>query len=212
MSTRSEWLCDTSELNRICAALSRVTGMAQMEILENEVAAILQRALSRTKSARAQQIREAYAKKTWTHLDKKRYYLKNRYPDELWARIVEARKETLRKRLQRRGLSKQSWEMLAQAMGMTIAAPAFVKNANVNGRKFRENVLANKGTSRDKPFIEGTNRAPSVDTPGAAGRSALQGAISGRVKFFEKNLAEGVFRDVREIAAKYPGMKVAGTA
>lgn len=197
---------DSTKFNACIIQLAKLTGQDLSSVVEAEVAAILQKTLSRTVAAKAGSIRSNYEKRKWTTFRGQRVFIHKTHSPEVAAGLAAQQKEGIKRRLQRRGLSKQTWLHLARAVGVTISAPGYVSKANVNGHTNAGNVRARKGSPGVKFFIEVTNAGPSVDTPGAKGRSALESAIKGRVKFFETNLKKGVFDEISKVARAYPGL------
>jgi hypothetical protein len=138
---------------------------------------------------------------------RKTYWLENRYPDALWARIEAARKKSLHRKIKARGLSKQSWWLLAARAGLQINAPGFVKKAVASTTlTYPENFTARQVNRRDEVGIFFSNAQPTV--PWAGGQRALRKAINGRVGFFRRNLKLGVFKDMKKIAVAYPGLRI----
>lgn len=136
------------------------------------------------------------------------YYLRNRYPNALWSAIAARRKASLARAIKARGLAKKSWWEIANALGITITVPSYVTKAVAStGRDYAGNVAVKLFRTKGKLGITITNSQPTVNAIGGA--RALQRAIDGRTKFFIQNVAHGVFKDVAQIARKYPGMKAA---
>ena len=135
------------------------------------------------------------------------YYLGNRYPNDLWELLVGDRVSRVTKAIKARGLSKGSWYRLAKTFGVPINVPAYAKNAIAHTGRTYDDVSSSRRGSGGAFSLHVINAQPTVQTPGAKGRGALQSAISGRVKYFERNVSKKVFESAAAIAKRYPGMK-----
>lgn len=217
-------MADLSNLNVAIAAIVKASGASFETVVENETAKILEACVKATPAAKVANIRARIENQEFGFYDTreftpkrpskapvskngyKRYYLLNRYPAALWKIIAAQRKADLQSRVRARGLTKQSWFMLAQAFGLVLNVPGYVANALPrNGKSHPENVVAQKIRENGRVIFRGTNAMPILKWVG--GRRILNRAIAGRVKFFETNLRKGVFDDIEQIAAKYPGIK-----
>jgi len=225
---------DTRNMNRAIAAISRFSGVAHEEVIEEEAGKILEAAVRLTPAAKMQKIKAHYASlgNSWvtespelytpvspsgishrakvkvTKTGKIRYDMSHRYPDALWAAITGERKTRLEAALRARGLSKNAWLMLGQAAGITVKAPGYVKQAIPStGKVHPENATARKTRPSGRYGIFFETIQPTLITIG--GHRILQRAINGRVKYFERNLKLGVFKDLKKIAARYPGLTIA---
>lgn len=158
------------------------------------------------------------------YLDGKKQGLYNRargvymhFGKEKWARISRQKRTILKLKLLAVGLTKQSWWLLAQKMGYDVDAPEYVKTALPSRNRAKVNPWNNVSIRRDEPKngrygIELTNKMPLLDVPhGPQGIRAFFAAIAGRIGFFKRNLANGVYSDAAQIAKKYPGIKVSTT-
>lgn len=110
-----------------------------------------------------------------------------------------------------RGATKASWVQIADDLGIELkAVPSYVRSAiprpgprkDGTGRKFQ---------SADQFFIELQN-ANQILIGRLDGAGMLQRAVSGRIKFFETNMAKGAFNDIAKTIKKYPGVSMFGTA
>jgi hypothetical protein len=103
------------------------------------------------------------------------------------------------------GRGAQSWVQIGNALGLSVNAPAYVRNAPPFKGTPHINGVAKKVRSADSLFIEMKNFAPillgTID-----GNRILQTSINGRSKYFDQKLRRGVFDDVKEIARAYPGL------
>ena len=204
---------DTSNFNRAIKDIARYSGASLGDVIEHEAGKVLEAAVRYTPAAKIAAIKDKFSKSELWMGDagngKKLYDLRHRYPDRIWQTIEAKRKASLQKKLRARGLSKQSWYLLAAELGLVIKVPGFVPKALArSGKTHPENFTARRLRTRAGAGIYFANRQPTVQTPAVRGRSALQRAINGRAAFFRRNLAAGVFRDVKKIAAKYPGCRV----
>lgn len=198
---------DTSNLNRACVALAQSAGVPMESVVDYESEKIIEAAIRYTTGATVAKITTDVSKKEWTTLDGKRYALENRYPDAVWSRITSHLKKGLQRRIKARGLSKQSWLKLAEAVGLKVKAPGFVAKAIPStGQTYPGNAQARRVRVRGRSAIFFTNSQPTVQSPYAKGRSALQRAITGRTKYFATNLKKGVFSEIQKIARAYPGL------
>lgn len=135
------------------------------------------------------------------------YYLRNRYPDNLWALISARRKASLASKLAARGLAKRSWIDLGKKLGLNIDAPGYAASAIAStGKLYPEDTRVSFKREAGKLSISIENSQPTVVKIGGA--RALQRAIEGRVKLFMRNIALGTFQDIKKIAARYPGVKI----
>lgn len=205
---------DTTNFNRMVKKLARITpGVSLQRVLEHEVAAVMEKTISGTKTATVAKIRTAAEKRRAGRHDvgngRKIYFYDNRYPDALWKRIAAQRKASLQRKLKARGLSKRSWMALAQAAGLKVTAPAFVGKATPSDGKNYDAVNYRTRRIRRGPRygIWVSNAQPTVQTFNAGGRRALARAINGRVRYFETNLKKRVFEQVQTIARAYPGFR-----
>ena len=117
------------------------------------------------------------------------------------------------------GLARQSWIQIADDIGIrledvpggTISAAGLAKARRAiatNGRSYKSGEARELGEAR-RFTIRLTNNLPygrkiSLDR-------VLVGAIQGRVKFFERNVALGVFKSLEKTLKAYPGVRLAYT-
>lgn len=142
------------------------------------------------------------------------YNLTNRYPDQLWAKIVEARGKRLKDSIRARGLSKRTWFAIARALGYEVTAAGFVKKAVPSSPKVSESqylggMRVKRIASRGFIAVHIENAQPTINKIG--GDRILQRAINSRVRFFARNLALGVFNSAKAVAKKYPGIRVSSS-
>lgn len=133
------------------------------------------------------------------------------WSDERWARYQaydrqanELRKDP-KEAKKARGLSKQSWLQIAQDLGLTLDAPAYVTNARPSNGKTYKNGVARKFLEVAAAYIEITNDNPIVVRK-LDGWGVLNRALSIRRRAFEIDCAKGVFSDIATRAKRYPGI------
>ena len=179
------------------------------QITDYEVSKVLERAVEGTGKMDASKVVHNYEMQLFTTFEGKKYFLLNHYPNSLWHSPDEHRKASLAKKLAARGLSAQSWYIIARKLGYEIEAPAYVKNASYNGEDTGRDAMIERGYSQNDAYgVTLTNSMPILrfDPPG--GFRALFTAIAGRLGYYRQNLAHGVFQDAEEIARAYPGIEV----
>ena len=226
---------DTSEFSAMCRQLSQISAASQQKILDAEVAKVLEAAVRHTPAAkvsamRARQEQARYSAQPASLYTPRspsgrrhragvkptkrgfiRYHLANRYPAELWKKIVTRRKASLARKIRARGLARRSWLMIADALGLKIAVPSYVKGAvATTGKNYATNVSVGRRRSVAGVGITIVNSQPTVNLPNVGGAAALQKAINGRVNYFAQNLKRGVFRSAQRIAKAYPGVSWQG--
>ena len=178
----------------------------QQRVIDYEVARIMEKALQGTKAATVAGIRKNHAEKQWTTFNQKHYKLSWRFPNPLWKDISEMRKRVLQKKLAARGLSKRTWSELGISFGQHVKAPEYVYNAVSHGHTGARNVGSIRQPSTKGYGLVITNSSPLLQFSDA--RRAFFSAVAGRRLFYERNVAMGVFNDLKQVAKKYPGMLV----
>jgi hypothetical protein len=103
----------------------------------------------------------------------------------------------------RRGLAKQSWLFIAEAMGLSIKVPDYVRNAKVEGVDLRSNVSAQVTKSPTRIVYEGRNSSPVTNSPGARGKAAIAAALRGRTKLIRDAIAGKVGHAADAVRRKY---------
>lgn len=198
---------DTTGFDRAIRDIARLSGASVEKVVAAESEKVLESAIRSTPAARAGRIRASHRTRTHVRHEGKTYNLKWRVPTAVWSAIQAKRKRSLRARLAARGLAKQSWLKLAHAEGLRASAPGFVSKAVAStGKEYPGNFSAAR-LGRGGTFgIRFKNAQPTVQTPSVRGRRIIAKAIAGRRKFFERNLREGVFSDLKAIRFKYPGV------
>lgn len=179
------------------------------EVVDYEVSKIVETALARTDAATVNSIRDSQKTRLWATVGEKKYKLTNRYSNAVWKKIEQARKDSFLRKIAARGLAKKAWLNLARLIGFDISSPGYVRSA-----KRRGGGEAGEGSSVQRSVPDAayglTITQNSPLNPWASARQAFFSAVVGRRKFFEQNLARGVFRDMAAAAKKYPGLVVKG--
>lgn len=195
----------TRDFNRMLEEFERIDPSVEFRTVVREVAIrVIAGALRRTAAASVAGIRADAGSREWITLDGKVYKLSNRFPDRVWGRIQRRRTDDLNKRLNARGLSKQSWLHQARDLGGNIQVPNFVDRANYKGQQYP--VDANHRESRGGANYSLTilNSSPIVQNAG--GQNALISAMAAETRYFYTLLQKGAFRTASSRASKYPGI------
>lgn len=214
---------NTAQINAMFEQLSQLSATTHEKVVKSEVGSILEKTIQNTRAASATKIRKQYERFVPLGIDAYSpkqmrkfgrliggrnllYYMENRYPNALWSRLKDRRAALIRTKLAARGLSKQSWLQVGDALGIKVDAPEYVRNARATTGQIYENVKASSKVSSGKIEITFSNGQPTVNAIG--GGQALKRAIQGRIKYFENNAEHSVFADVKQIARAYPGLKI----
>jgi hypothetical protein len=174
-------------------------------IVEYEVVKVLEKTLAGTDAATVNSIRGNFQAQQWTTFNGRRYNLDWHFPNGLWNSISAARKANLQRRLAARGLAKRSFHALGLSLGYDIDAPAYVKGAVTRNHTSAENVSSRKETTSAGFGVRIEDHSPLLQYTGA--KRAFFAAVAGRVRFFTTNVAKGVFNDLKQVTAKYPGLR-----
>ena len=186
-------------------ARMRQGSATKREIIRNEVRAVLQKTVETVKVSNEAKIRASQESHTWMTLDSKRYYLLNRYPNELWSKMKDKTRKAEATRIQSIGWGARAWFELAVSLGLSINGGR-AETAKIAGKDARTYVSSTQEDTGDSFGI--TVRNASRLQAWINGRAAFFSAIAGRLGFYRQNLKHGVFSDLKAVAAKYPGMKV----
>lgn len=217
---------DTSSFNAMIGEIARKGNVTEEEVLVSEVGKILEATIRNTKTASVTSIRATSENSEFSMQPESlytpksgregvnvtkggfiAYYLRNRYPNALWAAMSARRKTSLIAKLKARGLARKSWLDIARKLGLRIQFPGYVANAVAStGKEYPQNTRVSFQRRTGKLQINFENSQPTVNKIG--GGQALQRAVDGRYKFFLRNLALGTFDSVAKIARQYPGIKV----
>jgi len=180
--------------------------VTQQQIIDFEVGKIIEGALEKTDTATVASITESMDKRQWITVDGKPLRIDNRYRPSLRSAVRSAVAASRRRKLGARGLAKRSWLALAQAMGQMVRSPAYVQRAEAPNHTSAENVNVQRSPSSGKYGVAISNKSPLLRWTGA--RQAFFAAVAGRRKFFDQNLARGVFNKLSTVAKKYKGLIV----
>jgi hypothetical protein len=205
---------DTRKFNALVRDLARNTGRTIPQIIESETKAILERALALTKSAKSGKIRADTNTSEWITLpNKKRAKRAWRLSAKDWAHVQKRNREKLAKLLAARGLSKKQILGVGDQLGMRLSGvPDYVRRA-VSTDKDHRNAVNSKATRKRSPFtyaVQFIIKYPLAFFKEVGLASAVNRAIAGRVKFFQRNVKEGVFKSQAAIARAY-GARVTTT-
>jgi hypothetical protein len=193
--------------------LSRLSGVSFQDIIRAETKSILQAAVKKTVAAQVKLIEQRVRKRTARTYGSMTYLMEGsvhapkgwRLLDPVWAGIQMQIKNSIQRRKAARGLAKKGWVQVAQSLGIDINAPGFVVKATTPNGDYPQNATASEQTDGKGFYIQVTNSR----TYDGSVLDAIRAAMRGRTNFFKKNLRLGVFKKTSEIAARYPGLKVA---
>ncbi len=214
---------DTRQFNQMCRQFAKEVNVPLPAVLKAEVGKVLETAVKYTASAKVSKItkryedfvpmgQDAYSPKRIRRFGNLIgpnliYYMQNRYPRELWSRLLARRRELIARKRAARGLAKQSWLQLADALGVPISVPGYVNTAIPSTGQTYKNVSVSEKATDKGAEISISNAQPTINAIGGAG--ILQRATDGRSKYFYENMKRGVFNSLKEVARAYPGMKIA---
>ncbi len=186
-------------------------------LIRAEAAAVMIAALNRTRAASVPKIRAAVNDREWVTFGGKRYKVGVssgagwRLPDPLWGQIEAYRQQQTAIKLAARGLSKQSWLLLAKTIQPALAtAPAYVAAANYKGRQYPGNVRVTEEHSPAGFILTTFNASPVVQFAGGAW--AILGAMQSRIAYFRRNMRARRFETLATRARAYPGIWVTEAA
>jgi hypothetical protein len=191
-------------LMRAFDEIARTAGVTYEEVVKSETQKILEAASKYTVAAKVKLITENAKTKPVRTLNGKRYYMKNRYPDALWAALQSQITTSIKRRQDARGLSKKSWLQIAEKLGFDISVPGYVAAATTRGGDYPENAQARENREGSDFSITLSN----ARTYSSSIYDAIRKAMNGREKFFKENMKAGVFKNIANIAAKYPGLNL----
>jgi len=165
----------------------------------------LEKALAGTTVATKASINDSIKRTDYTTVDGKVYKLTNRYPDRVWGKIKAKQAASLARKVAAIGWARKSWYALGILIGQPIAAKGSDR-ATVPGRQATDNVSATGTESEGDYTLKIQNDSPLMRW--TDGRRAFFAAVAGRTGFFKRNLAHGVFNDLKAVQAKYPGLRI----
>lgn len=202
------------EFTRFCQDMHSMLGNSApdlRDLVDHEIARVLEKALQNTDEADRQKIRERVKNRSVFRIGGKRYITnfrgkRQRVPDAIWAEIEQKRRRSLLRKLAKVGLTKQSFFLLAAKLGQEIKAPGYVMNAKSEFKN--PEVQANVSIAREgagaKYGVMVHNGAPLLRWTN--GRAAWFGALAGRIGFYHQNVKRGVFNKVETVMKKYRGL------
>ena len=213
---------DASQFNRAMEGLSELTGKSMKKVIKNELAKILEKTKKGTKPASAQKINERFDLREGQKPSERligRVTLngrgrnvksikptmwvsgrKVRNPD--WVLLLKKLKEEKKYAKNSRGLAKATWLKQAKDMGIVLKHPAYVAKAYKKLGRAATRTSAKEYKRR--PYVilvKNTARVPMIKEVGGYG--AFVRAMNGRQKFFETNVAKGVFKKAESVVEKY---------
>lgn len=202
-----------SDFTRAMRDLASITGLSFQDIIRAETKSILEAASKKTVAAQVKLIEQRVRGRVARTYGGKTYLMEGsayaprgwRLPDAVWSGIQTQIKNGIKRRKDARGLSKKSWLQAAQSLGLDISVPGYVAKATTPSGDYPQNATASEQTEGRGFHIQVTN----ARTYSSSVLDAIRAAMRGRTNFFKKNLRLGVFKKTSEIAAKYPGLKVA---
>lgn len=202
-----------SDFTRAMRDMAKMTGVSFQDIIRSETKSILEAAAKKTTAASVKLIETRAKEKVARTVNEKTYLLPGsahapkgwRVSDTVWKALQQQIKSGIKRRKEARGLSKKSWMQVAEKLGMQISVPGYVSKATTTGGDYPNNTSATEIIQGRNFFIQLMNER----TYSYSVLDAIRAAIRGRTNFFKKNMRLGVFQKTSEIAAKYPGLKVA---
>jgi len=134
------------------------------------------------------------------------------WSDARWAKYQVRERERLameqkryREALDARGLAHKTWNQIAEALGLDLKIPQWVKSAKDPRGVSRQEGLAAKIIDQAVCIVEIVNRNPLV-VGKLDGEAILAGALRDREKAFMIDVEKGVFEDMERRAKRYPGI------
>jgi hypothetical protein len=214
----------------VCRELAELTGNDMKTVIDNEVAAILQKTVEKTKLATVNKIIADHNAQQWVTYDipyagsvagresyfaqkanKRRngfsstgmaYNQKNKHPNWLWNEIRARRAASLKRKISRAGIAAKHWYEQAIQLGYKISVPPQVRNAQ-NQRPLA--VQTARNSDAETYSVTGQNFS-KLSNIYAGGSSALQRAVSGRVSQFQRAMKQWAAGKVHLVAKKYPDL------
>jgi hypothetical protein len=214
----------------VCRELASLTGNDMKTVIDNEVAAILQDTVSKTKIAPLNKIIRDHNKQKYSTMripyegtvrgreqyftakanERRggdasgglRYKLDNKYPNWLWSKIREERAESLRQKIARGGVAAKHWYEQALQLGYKLSVHPRVKTAS---HKRPLAVRTTRTSETDNYVVSGENYS-ELSTRWAGGAAALQRAVGKRVSLFQRSMKQWAAGKVNLVAKKYPDL------
>lgn len=212
---------ETEKFNKLLAEMAQQVSSATLKsIVRGEVAAVLFSAAQKTKKANKKRITSEVNTQKWEALARKPKPLGGNAAKAKAIlnsqKILARKKKRLAEALRRVGAAADGFLYIARKMNLKPL------NANqkrgigkllttppaVNGQPIQHRGTGGKEISTGKgSYAVKVYYGNPVGRWAGAGK-ALRLAVLGRKNFFRRNLKEGVFKDAKQIAAKYPGIDV----
>jgi hypothetical protein len=105
-------------------------GKGTMEkVVREEARVILASAVRQSKGAKIAQIVKNQQDRQWRTYRGKRYNMRHRYSDLIWQQLLSLQKASIANKIKARGLTKQSWHQISEALGLLVKAPSYVINS-----------------------------------------------------------------------------------
>lgn len=195
------------DFNGAMAEMHRRLGNAapKKRVVDFEVGRIMEKTLAGTTAATKASINNSIKRKEWTTMEGKKYKLTNRYPNRVWGKIQAQQAASLARKVAAIGWARKAWYSLGLVLGQPINSRGSEK-ATVQGRQATDNVRATRDEKDGNYVLKVENWSPLIRWTNS--RRAFFAAVAGRVGFFRRNLAHGVFNDLKAVQAKYPGLRI----
>lgn len=214
---------DATKFNEAMKQLAKITGVSFDKVIDHEVKKILEKSVRGTKAARAKYIEERFTllegqKPSERLLGRitingkrrnvasikptiKRGGKTIRNPD--WIILQNKLKQKLAYVKSMRGLAKATWLKQARDLGINIDAPGYVQKAYSRIGTAAARTYGKRTTKRKNYVVTLKNAARVPMVRDVQGYGAFKRALNGRQKYFETNLAKGVFKKSEKITEKY---------
>lgn len=196
------------------STLKRITDMEASKVLEKAIELTGKADILKMQSKVAE-MRAIRVDGHWIGLFNRKTGQYHHFSNKVWRGVTSQKRIFLHRLKIAIGLSKQSWWLMALKLGYPVNAPGYVQTALPSRHRESVNPSDNVTVTRHEGTgtygLELTNNMPKIDVAKVNGRRAIFAAIAGRIGFFKKNMAAGVFKDHQQIAAKYPGVQVTTT-
>lgn len=212
-----------------CRELASLTGADMKDVIDNEAAAVLQEAASNTKVAKPNKIINDHNRTEWVTYEipyggsvqgqqsyfaakaatrrsssevspKLRYNLRWRMPNWLYQEIRRRRRDSLKKKLERAGLSAKHWYEQAVQLGYQIKVESRVKNAKHD----RPIAVRTRRRSQESDYQVSGENYSELSNRHAGGEKALKRAVSRRVSLFQRSMKNWARGRVDLVARRYP--------
>ena len=157
----------------------------------------------------------------------KKFYVMNRGPRKNWgdrysrylaeeqdrqADLALELSQYLPKVMKARGLTKQSWWQIGQALGIEVpGVPSYVRNALATDSQAHVNGTGTRTESEESLVYRIENMMPTLINPrkpeeGLMGMGILQRAFDSREKAIMIGIEKGIFDDLEKAVKRFPGL------